>query len=124
MGSFMSVCQSFFKLQGVSYYTEGRTITFPCFQCQSMAIMNTEDTSWRCASDHNGNLKTLIRLSEQGVQRADAEVYNPRQGKAKIDKMIDKLRSKYQDAGLKKELGELRNDIKRLVEHLHGGEEA
>lgn len=105
MSSFMPACRSFFKSQNVDYYAEDSNITFPCFECGAMAIMDTTNTYWQCAGGHTGNLKTLIKLSEHGVP--DAKVYSPSKGQAQIRKSVSRLLTKYKGTTLGKELEQL-----------------
>lgn len=107
MSSFMPASRSFFKSQGVDFYTEGSNITFPCFECGAMAIMDTTNTHWQCASGHSGNLKNLIELSKHGVP--DAKVYSPRKGRAQIYKSVSRLLTKYKGTMLGKELEQLQS---------------
>ncbi|WHY65378.1 hypothetical protein [Neobacillus sp. SuZ13] len=107
------VSLSFFKDSKIDYFYDNKekTITFPCFKCESHAIMNVVDTSWNCSSGcSKGNIFELIKTSKESI--IEKSVYNPKKEFKRIEYRFNKL-SKTGN----KEIEELRDIVYGLINY-------
>lgn len=93
------IALSFFKESKIDYYynKKANTITFPCFKCDSNAIMNVFDTSWYCFNNcSDGNIFNLIHSNKNDLK--EKTIYNPVKEYKRMEYRFNKLiKSGYQD---------------------------